>query len=924
MMGSGRLMGRAPATLVVLVGVLGFSVAPALAGTGHGLTGSFGSEGSTAGLFKEPSGVAVNQSSKDVYVVDKGNNRVEWFDSAGSFEGQFNGSGLLVNEQGKTAPEPLSAPEGIAVDNALASPSVGDVYVVDDAQAAIDKFSATGEYLFQLKGFASAVIGVAVDPSGDVWVAEESGSVSEFDNLLENKPVTSLTPAFGRQPGIAVDSEENLYLVRGTGSVAKFNKEGNTLEEETSCACSTGLAIDQATNDLYVDQGSSVAEYGPFGKPFSAPVQIFGSGQLAGGVGIAVDGANGSVYVADSANDHVDIFTLGERPSEAPLTEAAKGIAATSATLHGELNPGGKSGKLEYQFDYNTGGTCTGGSSVPVPAAEVAEGKQAAVEAGAVGLRPSTQYTYCLVAINAFGPTQGSEVSFTTGGLAPTVDGQSESNVTPFDATLEGQVNANNQETTYHLEYATDSAFTENVKTLAYGISGPGVYGDQPVGPVDLGGTLTPSTTYYYRVVARNATGEVKGTVEHPFSEFTTLSAEAPSIEGETLISAGAGTTDTIEAQLNPHFEGVSCEVQYVSRETYEATGFTTGVSVAACAPQPPGTENFTLGGTPDPFTATLSELQENTAYEYRIIASNATGTTESTPALLSRTAPQLTGPASVSEITQHTAQVNPSTIVPEVETPLTASYYIIYGTATAHEQATAHTSAGSGLGPNTAAPVALYGLAPGTTYHYAVVAYNGNATTTGPEAMFKTVPAEPPTPPLVGTQSAQFVNENSAVIEAEINSGGAETTYAVQYGTSTAYGSSTPGPTTLAPSTSAQGTITALTGLSPGTTYHYRIVASNGAGTGYGPDATFTTTGAPRTAAFTSFTVPTVPLIAATPAVFPAEGPVAAGTTPKALTRAQKLAKALKACRKQAKSKRAGCKAKAGKEYGPVKRKRK
>jgi hypothetical protein len=626
--------------------------------------------------------------------------------------------------------------------------------------------------------------------------------------------------------------------------------------------------------------------------------------------------------------------TTALRP-EAPVTlSPAQSVTATSAVLEGTLNPG-VSAKDGWFFDFSNpgGSSCAEGPATALEPEVTGEALPEHTEA--TGLEPSMKYLFCMVARNEAGETERSanEVSFTTSPSAPTVDGQSESSVTPFDATLEGLVNPNNQETTYHLEYATDSAFTENVKTLAYGIAGPGVYGDQPVGPVDLGGTLTPATTYYYRVVARNATGEVKGTVAHPVASFTTLTAEKPSVTGERLVGAAGGVSDTIEAQLNPEFQGVaSCEVQYVTKAAYEAeaTKFSENVGVAGCSLVPPA-EEFGAGGLPVPFTAMLGELKEDEAYEYRVVASNATGTFYGAPQALLRTAPQITGAPEVSEITQHTALIEPSTIDPEIEAPLEATYYILYGTGEAGELLSARTSVGSGLAPNPAAPVELHGLAPGTTYHYAVVAYNGNATTTGPQQSFTTSPAEPSTPPVVGSQSAQFVNENSAVIEAEINPGGAETTYAVQYGTTTAYGSSTPGPVAIAPATSAQGTITALTGLAPGTTYHYRIVASNGAGTGYGPDATFTTTGAARTSAFTSFTIPTVPLIVATPAVFPVEGLVVAGTTPKALTRAQKLKVALKVCRtkdrgkgKAKRRKREACEKGAQKRYGPVKKSKK
>ncbi len=595
---------------------------------------------------------------------------------------------------------------------------------------------------------------------------------------------------------------------------------------------------------------------------------------------------------------------------EAPVTLPATSITSTSAVLEGTLNPGA-SATDGWFFDFSNpgGSSCAEG---PATALEPEVTGEALLEQAEVtGLQPSMKYLFCMFSRNEPGEIERSEneVAFTTSAVAPTVDGQSESSVTPFDATLEGLVNPNNQETTYHLEYATDSAFTENVKTLAHGIAPPGVFGDVQVGPVDLGGTLAPSTTYFYRVVAVNATGEVRGTAEHPFQEFTTLPAEKPSVEGERLIAA-ALTSDTIEAQLNPMFQGSGCEVQYVTRAAFESTGFTEGVAAVGCSPV---AGEFGLGGSPVAFTATLAPLEEGTAYEYRVLASNATGTFEGAPQLLARTPPQLTGPTVVEAITQHTALVQPPSITPEVPAPLEATYYVLYGTAEAGEHASAHASAGSGLAPNTVAPIMLNNLKPATTYRYEIVTYNGNATTTGPEETFTTSAAEPLTaPPAIGASSAQFVNETSAIIDGEVNPEGLPATYTVQYGTSTAYGSSTP-PAEIAPFTSMQGTITALNGLQPATTYHLRIAASTQAGTTYGPDNTFTTTGAPQTSTFTPFPVPTVPPFATTPFKFPPEEP-----TQKPLTNKQKLAAALKACaKKHNKTRRAACQRQAHKRYG-------
>lgn len=76
-------------TLVVMLGMS----SQAFAILAYEPTGSFGSKGSSPGQFKEPTGIAINESTGDIYVYDSGNLRVEWFNSTGSkFEGELNGS----------------------------------------------------------------------------------------------------------------------------------------------------------------------------------------------------------------------------------------------------------------------------------------------------------------------------------------------------------------------------------------------------------------------------------------------------------------------------------------------------------------------------------------------------------------------------------------------------------------------------------------------------------------------------------------------------------------------------------------------------------------------------------------------------------------------------------------------------------------
>lgn len=103
------------------------------------------------------------------------------------------------------------------------------------------------------------------------------------------------------------------------------------------------------------------------------------------------------------------------------------------------------------------------------------------------------------------------------------------------------------------------------------------------------------------------------------------------------------------------------------------------------------------------------------------------------------------------------------------------------------------------------------------------------------------------PVPPWVQTARPDTVTGTTAGVGGRVNPNGHPTTWWFQYGTSTRYGSRTPGHalgTARRPETIAA----ALAPLTPLRTYHYRLVASHcrgcRGGTAYGADATFTTVG--------------------------------------------------------------------------------
>lgn len=98
-----------------------------------------------------------------------------------------------------------------------------------------------------------------------------------------------------------------------------------------------------------------------------------------------------------------------------------------------------------------------------------------------------------------------------------------------------------------------------------------------------------------------------------------------------------------------------------------------------------------------------------------------------------------------------------------------------------------------------------------------------------------------------VRTGDASDVGSTSATVSGVVNPLGVPTSWQFEYGTDTSYGSSAPASPGDAGSGSDDVPVGAqLAGLTPNTTYHYRLDATNGNGTAHGEDRTFTTVGPP------------------------------------------------------------------------------
>jgi hypothetical protein len=99
------------------------------------------------------------------------------------------------------------------------------------------------------------------------------------------------------------------------------------------------------------------------------------------------------------------------------------------------------------------------------------------------------------------------------------------------------------------------------------------------------------------------------------------------------------------------------------------------------------------------------------------------------------------------------------------------------------------------------------------------------------------------PTGPTVSSAPATAVTNTGATLNGSVNPNGQATQYAFEWGPTSSYGLETP-LTSAGTGTTSEAATAPLTGLTPGTTYHFRIIAISISGTSTGADESFKTTG--------------------------------------------------------------------------------
>ena len=412
--------------------------------------------------------------------------------------------------------------------------------------------------------------------------------------------------------------------------------------------------------------------------------------------------------------------------------------------------------------------------------------------------------------------------NYATAALAPTTTTGSATALTAFTATLGGTVNPNGAATTVYFLYGLDPTLIGATQTASQSLAA----GTTATAVTANIANLAADMTYYFEIVAQNATGTTTGSIV----SFITPTAVAPSATTGSATAITA-TTATLGATVNPNGYATSYYFLYSTNSALVTFTQTPSQSLAA-------------GTTATSVTTNVTGLTPNTKYYFEVVAQNAGGNTPSTIASFTTTVTgqvptATTGTATAITPTTATlaATVNPNGQATTV--------WFLYGTSSTLAGAAQTTTQSLAAGTTATAVTAnLTGLTASTTYYFQAVAQNPTGTTNGTIASFTTTAtAQAPT---ATTGSASAITTTTATLAGTVNPNGAATTVSFLYGTSSTLAGATQTTTqSLAAGTTATAVTANLTGLTAGTKYYFEAVAQNATGTTNGTIATFTTTAA-------------------------------------------------------------------------------
>ena len=792
--------------LLALVVLALVAAAPAKGAEFHPYKFFFDGTGSTAGQFADLETLAVEQTTGTVYAFDRTKVVIDKFDASGNPQ-NFSSTGTSSLNVAAACPGFSMyqyGEEDIAVDSS-GTANQGNIYLASYGGGGVCAFNSAGEFLWRMTPEEDPKIGgacgVTTDSLGRLWVGSYGNGAMRY-TATGSPPTLVAIAGLSSSCRFAVGTgRKDLHGRRLSGAVSSVGRSSASRRRSATTATpwpstrppNTSSSRRTTAWTSTRPKGITSAKPGP-GRHSTRPV----SARSATRPAVAVR----SLHGRDVRRRHgVTAWSrsTGRSASFPDVTTGdASNITRTSAKTSGEVVPtGGSVTNCHVEWGTTTayGNSTSCSQATPFSSATP-------VSANLTGLAAGTTYHYRVVAENAVGANYGGDKTFST----PFVDGVTTGAATGIsrtEATLHGSLEPNGLDAHYYFEWGTSQGYGETTPAPPGTDAGSGA-GSTPASAT-IGG-LQYGTTYHYRLVATNEAGTTYGEDE----TFETLKAV---VGLETTAATNLSQTGaTLSGKLDP--DGLATNY-------YFEWGPTPGYGNVTSAP--PGTSAGSVSGS-TVVSAPIEGLSSYTTYHYRLVASNSIGTTYGNDEAVTTLPPLL--PA-ISGTSASAVDSDSATLSAEINPGFGQTVYRFqYGREPDYEFRMPQAGPLSDDNVNHSVSMDVSDLLPGITYHYRVVAINFAGVSHGPDRTFTTQSA-----PKIESASASGIGQTSAHIAVQINPGLSPATYHVEYG-GVGYGKATPESGVIGSDGGNHGGSVDLSGLSPGTTYHFRVVASNGIGT--------------------------------------------------------------------------------------------